>query len=326
MPRIQTLAALLAVALAVAGGASGASKDAKLNLVAYSTPAAAFAKIIPAFQSTPAGKGVSFSQSYGASGDQARAVLGGLPADVLDLSLQPDMTTLVQAGIVDRNWNHGRYQGFVTTSVVVFVLRDGNPKKIKTWDDLTKKGVDVITPNPFTSGGARWNVMAAYGTYLKETGSQKKAITKLTQLFGNVSVQDKSARNALNTFLGGKGDVLLTYENEAILAQQNHQPVQFVVPKSTIKIENPLAVTSKAPPEAKAFSNFLFTPTAQRLFAQTGYRPILKSVAKEFKFPARPDLFTIRSLGGWKKVQPQFFDPNSGIMAGIERRVGGVTG
>jgi sulfate transport system substrate-binding protein len=326
MPRIKTLAALLAVALAVAGGASGASKDAKLNLVAYSTPAAAFAKIIPAFQSTPAGKGVSFSQSYGASGDQARAVLGGLPADVLDLSLQPDMTTLVQAGIVDRNWNHDRYQGFVTTSVVVFVLRDGNPKKIKTWDDLTKKGVDVITPNPFTSGGARWNVLAAYGTYLKETGSQKKAIAKLTQLFGNVSVQDKSARNALNTFLGGKGDVLLTYENEAILAQQNHQPVQFVVPKSTIKIENPLAVTSKAPPEAKAFYNFLFTPTAQRLFAQTGYRPILKSVAKEFKFPARPDLFTIRSLGGWKKVQPQFFDPNSGIMAGIERRVGGVTG
>jgi len=326
MPRLKTLAALLAVALAVAGGASGASKDVKLNLVAYSTPAAAFAKIIPAFQSTPAGKGVSFSQSYGASGDQARAVLGGLPADVLDLSLQPDMTTLVQAGIVGRNWNHDRYQGFVTTSVVVFVLRDGNPKKIKTWDDLTKKGVDVITPNPFTSGGARWNVMAAYGTYLKETGSQKKAITKLTQLFGNVSVQDKSARNALNTFLGGKGDVLLTYENEAILAQQNHQPVQFVVPKSTIKIENPLAVTSKAAPEAKAFYNFLFTPTAQRLFAQTGYRPILKSVAKEFKFPARPDLFTIRSLGGWKKVQPQFFDPNSGIMAGIERRVGGVTG
>jgi sulfate/thiosulfate transport system substrate-binding protein len=326
MPRLKTLAALLAVALAVAGGASGASKDAKLNLVAYSTPAAAFAKIIPAFQSTPAGKGVSFSQSYGASGDQARAVLGGLPADVLDLSLQPDMTTLVQAGIVDRNWNHDRYQGFVTTSAVVFVLRDGNPKKIKTWDDLTKKGVDVITPNPFTSGGARWNVMAAYGTYLKETGSQKQAITKLTQLFGNVSVQDKSARNALNTFLGGKGDVLLTYENEAILAQQNHQPVQFVVPKSTIKIENPLAVTSKAPPEAKAFYNFLFTPTAQRLFAQTGYRPILKSVAKEFKFPARPDLFTIRSLGGWKKVQPQFFDPNSGIVAGIERRVGGVTG
>jgi ABC-type sulfate transport system substrate-binding protein len=169
-------------------------------------------------------------------------------------------------------------------------------------------------------------VMAAYGSYLKETGSQKKAIAKLTQLFGNVSVQDKSARNALNTFLGGKGDVLLTYENEAILAQQSHQPVQFVVPKSTIKIENPLAVTSKAPPEAKAFYNFLFTPTGQRLFAQTGYRPILKSVAKEFKFPARPDLFTIRSLGGWKKVQPQFFDPNSGIMAGIERRVGGVTG
>jgi sulfate transport system substrate-binding protein len=314
------------LALTLAAAATGASKDVKLNLVAYSTPAAAFGKIIPAFQSTAAGKGVSFSQSYGASGDQARAVLSGLPADVIDLSLQPDMTNLVQAGVVGRDWNHNQYKGFVTTSVVVFVLRDGNPKKIKTWDDLTKKGIDIITPNPFTSGGARWNVMAAYGTYLKETKSPTKAVEKLTQLFQNVSVQDKSARNALNTFLGGKGDVLLTYENEAILAQQNKQNIQFVIPKSTILIENPLAVSAKAPAEAKAFYDFLYTNTAQRLFAQTGYRPIVKSVAKEFKFPTRPDLFTIRTLGGWKKVQPQFFDPNNGIMAGVERKVGGVTG
>jgi sulfate/thiosulfate-binding protein len=326
MPRIKIFGALSVLALALVAGASGAAKDTKLSLVAYSTPAAAFGKIIPAFQSTAAGKGVSFSQSYGASGDQARAVLSGLPADVVDLSLQPDMTTLVQAGVVGRDWNANQYKGFVTTSVVVFVLRDGNPKKIKTWDDLTKKGVDIVTPNPFTSGGARWNVMAAYGTFLKETKSPAKAVAKLTQLFQNVSVQDKSARNALNTFLGGKGDVLLTYENEAILAQQNKQNIQYVIPKSTILIENPLAVTSKAPPAAKAFYNFLYTPTAQRLFAQTGYRPILKSVAKEFKFPTRPDLFTIRTLGGWKKVQPQFFDPDKGIMATVERKVGGVTG
>jgi sulfate/thiosulfate transport system substrate-binding protein len=323
---IRTSTALLALLLITAGVATGAARDTKIDLVAYSTPRDAFAKIIPAFQATSAGKDTSFSQSYGASGEQARAIVAGLKADVIDLSLQPDMGDLVKAGIVARDWNANRYRGFVTDSVVVFVLRDGNPKKIKTWDDLTKKGVDVITPNPFTSGGARWNVMAAYGAYLKETKSAKKATAKLTQLFQNVSVQDKSARDALNTFLAGKGDVLLTYENEAILAQQKKQPVQFVIPKATILIENPLALTKDASTSAKAFYGFLFTPAAQRLFGQTGYRPVVKSVAKEFKFPARPDLFTIRSLGGWKKVQPQFFDPKSGVMARIEQKVGGVTG
>jgi sulfate/thiosulfate-binding protein len=323
---IRASLALAVVALTAAGLATGAARDTKISLVAYSTPRDAFAKIIPAFQATSAGKDTSFTQSYGASGEQARAVVAGLQADVVDLSLQPDMSDLVNAGIVGRDWNANKHKGFVTDSVVVFVLRDGNPKHIKTWDDLTKKGVEVITPNPFTSGGARWNVMAAYGAYLKETKSPKKATAKLTQLFQNVSVQDKSARDALNTFLSGKGDVLLTYENEAILAQQKNQPVQFVIPKATILIENPLAVTKDASSSAKAFYTFLYTPTAQRLFAQTGYRPVVKSVAKEFKFPARPDLFTIRTLGGWKKVQPQFFDPKNGIMSVIERKVGGVTG
>ena len=326
MPRIRIALAAIAVALTAAGAAGGAATESKINLVAYSTPAAAFAKIIPAFQATSAGKDTSVSQSYGASGDQTRAVLGGLPADIVDLSLLPDMSELVKGGIVDRSWNANRYHGFVTDSVVVLVLRDGNPKHIKSWDDLTKKGVDIITPNPFTSGGARWNVMAAYGAFLKETKSKAKAIAKLTQLFQNVSVQDKSARNALNTFLSGKGDVLLTYENEAILAQQNKQPVQYVIPKATIEIENPLAVTKNAPQAAKDLYKFLYTPTAQRLFAQTGYRPVVKSVAKEFKFPSRPDLFTIKALGGWVKVQPQFFDAQSGIMATIERKIGGVTG
>jgi sulfate/thiosulfate transport system substrate-binding protein len=323
---IKTSIALAAVALVTAGLATGAARDTRVSLVAYSTPRDAFAKIIPAFQDTAAGKDTSFTQSYGASGEQARAVVAGLHADVIDLSLQPDMGDLVKAGLVARDWNANKYKGFVTQSVAVFVLRDGNPKKIRTWDDLTKKGVEVITPNPFTSGGARWNVMGAYGAFLKTTKSHKKAVAKLTQLFENVSVQDKSARDALNTFLAGKGDVLLTYENEALLAQQKKQPVQFVIPKATILIENPLAVTKGASSAAKAFYDYLFTPPAQRLFAQTGYRPVVKSVAKEFKFPARPDLFTIRTFGGWKKVQPQFFDPKNGIMAGIERKVGGVTG
>src|SRR5215216_7687912 len=313
MTRITFILLLAVVSLAAAGvatalGAPGAATDTRIDLVAYSTPRDAFTKIIPAFQETKAGADTSFSQSYGASGEQARAIVAGLGADVVDLSLQPDMTELVNEGIVARSWNANRQNGFVTRSVVVFVLRDGNPKRIKTWDDLLKKDVDVITPNPFTSGGARWNVMAAYGAYLTKTKSPRQATAKLARLFHNVSVQDKSAREALNTFLSGKGDVLLTYENEAILARQKNQPVQFVIPKATILIENPLAVTKGASPAAKAFHDFLYTPAAQRIFAQTGYRPVVPSVAREFKFPARPDLFTIRTLGGWKKVQPQFFD------------------
>src|SRR5215217_4753556 len=229
MTKIRLLLLAALVSLVAAGVAIGAATDTRIDLVAYSTPRDAFAKIIPAFQGTKAGADTSFSQSYGGSGEQARAVVAGLNADVVDLSLQPDMTELVSKGIVPRNWNVNRYHGFVTRSVVVFVLRDGNPKHVKTWDDLLKKDVEVVTPNPFTSGGARWNVMAAYGAYLKQTGSAKRARAKLTQLFHNVSVQDKSAREALNTFLAGKGDVLLTYENEAILARQK-QPVQFVIP------------------------------------------------------------------------------------------------
>ena len=284
MTRIRLLLLTILVSLVAAGVATslgtGAATDTRIDLVAYSTPRDAFAKIIPAFQATKAGEGASFSQSYGGSGEQARAVVAGLNADVVDLSLQPDVGVLVDAGIVPRNWNANAYRGFVTRSVVVFVLRDGNPKRIRTWDDLLKKDVDVVTPNPFTSGGARWNVMAAYGAYLKATRSPKRATAKLTQLFHNVSVQDKSAREALNTFLAGKGDVLLTYENEAILARQKNQPVQYVIPKATILIENPLAATKGASPAARAFRDFLYTPPAQRIFAQTGYRPVVQSVAR----------------------------------------------
>jgi sulfate/thiosulfate-binding protein len=327
MRRIITTWLAALVALGALGAAAGAAtKDTSLSLVAYSTPREAYGKLIPMFQGTPAGDGVGFTQSYGASGDQARAVGAGLKADVVALSLAPDVDDLVHQGLVDPKWNRQSYRGMVTDSVVVFAVRDGNPKHIKSWDDLLKKGVDIVTPNPFTSGGARWNVMAAYGAYLKQTKSPKRARAKLTQLFHNVSVQDKSAREALNTFLAGKGDVLLTYENEAILARQKNQPVQFVIPKATILIENPLAVSKAASPAAKAFRDYLYTPAAQRMFAQTGYRPVVPSVAREFKFPARPDLFTIKTLGGWKKVQPQFFDARNGIMAAIEREVGGSTG
>lgn len=317
-------------ALVLASGAAGATKDTNLSLVAYSTPGAAFAKIIPAFQKTSAGKDISFDQSYGASEVQAKAIIAGLPADVVDLSLEPDMQRLVKAGFVAKNWKKNAYRGFVTRSVVVFVVRNGNPKKIKTWDDLVKPGVQVVTPNPFTSGGARWNVMAAYGAQLRNKKTPKKAIAYLGELFRHVVSQDTSARNALQTFLAGRGDVLITYENEAILAQQQNRPVYFVIPKATIQIENPLAVISKSKnkAQAQAFYRYLYTPAGQKLFAETGYRPVVRSVARQFasKYPPRPQLFKIGYVGGWAKVSTQFFDPTNGVMAKIERSLGNSTG
>ena len=277
-------------ALVLASSAAGATKDTKLSLVAYSTPGAAFAKIIPAFQKTAAGRNISFDQSYGASEVQAKAVIAGLPADVVDLSLEPDMQRLVSAGLVAKNWNKNAYGGFVTRSVVVYVVRNGNPKKIKTWDDLVKPGVQVVTPNPFTSGGARWNVMAAYGAQLRNKKTPKKAIAYLGELFRHVVSQDTSARNALQTFLAGRGDVLLTYENEAILAQQQGRPVYFIIPKATIQIENPLAVISKSKnkAQAQAFYRYLYTPAAQKLFAETGYRPVARvDVANDADLPSQ---------------------------------------
>jgi sulfate/thiosulfate transport system substrate-binding protein len=334
----HALAAVLvlpALGLAVAFGATVASAqtlDTRLSLVAYSTPREAYARLTSAFRSTPPGKDVDFSQSYGASGEQTRAVKAGLKADVVALSLAPDVDELVQAGIVDAKWNRQSYRGMVTNSVVVFVVRDGNPKKIFGWNDLLKPGVQVVTPNPFTSGGARWNVMAAYGAWRKQGKSDAQAQASLLKLFRNVVAQDKSARESLQTFTSGKGDVLLAYENEALFARSKGQDLQFRIPRATILIENPIAVTktSEHKREANAFLRFLRMPAAQRVFAENGYRPVNKAVAAEFKsrFPTRPGLFTIDQLGlgGWAKVQKRFFDPDRGVMARIERQVGGATG
>jgi sulfate/thiosulfate transport system substrate-binding protein len=323
---MRRISALLAVALALPAAAAGAAKEVKLSLVAYSTPKDAYTKLIPAFQKTAAGKGVGFSQSYGASGDQARAVAAGLPADVVELSLAPDISLLAQKGIVSPSWDKNKWHGIVTRSVVVFVVRGGNPKHIRTWSDLLKPGVQVITPNPFTSGGARWNIMAGYGGALRAGKTPKQAIAYLTQLFKkHVVAQPSSAREALQTFLAGRGDVLLSYENEAILAKNKGQAVNWVAPKATILIENPIAVTktTKHAAEANAFVKFLYTKQAQTLFAQTGYRPVLKSVAKKSGFTNPKQLFTIGYVGGWAKVEKKFFDPNSSVMATIERGLGG---
>jgi sulfate/thiosulfate-binding protein len=320
---LPLLAAAAAAAIVV--GAQAASAKTTLSLVAYSTPKDAYAKIIPAFQATSAGKDVSFNQSYGASGDQARAVAAGLGADVVALSLEPDVTTLVKKGIVPSNWNQNPYHGMVTDSVVVFVVRDGNPKKIHTWADLTKSGVQVVTPNPFTSGGARWNVMAAYGAQRAQGKTDKQAIAYLKALFKNVPVLPKSAREATQVFASGKGDVLLTYENEAIYANKKGVHTEYVLPRQTIRIENPVALTKSGlkHSEAKAFLRFLWSSKAQKLYGDTGYRPVLKSVARsaKYRFKQPKTLFTIGSkalgLRGWKSVQYRFFNHDSGIMVKV---------
>jgi sulfate/thiosulfate transport system substrate-binding protein len=325
--RARLAAGLLAAGMLLAagcGGSGGSGGGNKLTLVAYSTPREAYEQLIPEFQKTDAGQGISVSQSYGASGDQARAVQNGLAADLVALSLEPDMTKLVDNGLVAKDWNATPHKGMVTDSVVVFVTRKGNPRNIRTWEDLVKPGIEVITPNPFTSGGARWNVMAAYGAQLKQGKSPEQAVAYLEQLFGNVPVQDKSARESLQTFVGGKGDVLIAYENEAITAQQKDQPVDYVVPDQTILIENPIAVTTKTknPDKAKAFLDYLLSPEAQQVFADKGYRPVNEQVAASANFPRPSGLFTIADLGGWGEVTKRFFDKEAGIMAGIEQQIG----
>jgi sulfate/thiosulfate transport system substrate-binding protein len=308
----------LGVAVSTAGARS---QDTKLSLVAYSTPRDAYGKLIPAFQDTPGGQSVSFDQSYGASGEQARAVIAGLNADVVAFSLEPDMTQLVKAGLVAKTWKKNQFKGIVTRSVVVFVTRKGNPKKIKTWGDLIKPGVDIVTPNVQTSGGAKWNVMAAYGAQRKLGKSHKQSVGYLKKLYDHVVSQDKSAREALQTFLAGRGDVMLAYENEAIFAQKHNQPIDYTIPKATISIENPIAVVKKSShkSEANAFLRFLRTGKAQLIFGENGYRPVLLKVAKKFGFPAPARLFTIQSLCGWAKVDKQFFDPRSGIVTKIQK-------
>jgi sulfate transport system substrate-binding protein len=299
----------------------------QLALVAYSTPKKAYDALTAAYAQTAQGKGISFGESFGPSGAQSRAVDSGQPADVVAFSTEPDITRLVKDGIVSSDWDANAAKGIVSDSVVVLIVRKGNPKHITGWDDLVKPGVDVVTPNPSTSGSARWNILAGYGAELKEgkTPAQALAYVK-TLLTKNVSVQPSSASTALQTFTSGKGDVLLDYESDALAAEKAGDAVQIVYPKQTILIQTPIAVTSKSAhaTQAQAFVNWLWSPAAQAIWAQEGYRPVLASVAKQFasKFPTPAQLFTIEYLGGWKTVKTTFFDPATGSITKIEQAAG----
>jgi len=334
--KFATALALLVLPIGVAacGGSSDASgsddgdsgSGGSIDLVAYSTPQTAYEEgLIPAFQATPEGEGVDVSASFAGSGDQSRAVEAGQPADLVHLPLEPDITRLVDAGLVAPDYAETEENGgIVQTSVVAFGVRPGNPKDIQGWDDLLRDDVEVVTPNPFISGGARWNVMAAYGQALENGASEDEALEFVKGMLENTVVQDASARDSLNTFIGGQGDVAISYENEVLGAQQAGEEMDLVVPDDTIKIETIAVVPEDGSAEGQAFLDFLFTEEAQRIWAENGYRPVNKAVLDEFadEFPEPKNLFDIASLGGWETVSTEFFDPENGKIADVERDLG----
>jgi sulfate transport system substrate-binding protein len=339
--RVTALALPLAGALlltACAGGSSDVVGSAKaatsaepsaagkltLNLVAYSVPKPAFDALIVAFQATDAGRNVEFASSYGPSGDQSRKVADGLATDVVNFSVEPDITRLVDAGLVDASWNSGPDKGVPATSVVSLVVRKGNPKGISDWDDIVKDGVEVVTPNPFSSGSAKWNLLAPYA-YKSDGGQDPQAgLDFVKQIVQHTKAQPKSGREATELFEGGEGDVLLSYESEAKNTEKTSSDVEHIVPPTTFEIDTPFAIVTKGEDDAhkaaaEAFRDFVFSEAGQRIWAQNGFRPVLDSVASEFSsdFPTPQKLYTINDLGGWSSVNTQLFDPDNGTVAKI---------
>ena len=323
---ISAAFALLAACAPTSGSSSSDSDASKLSLVAYSVPKAANGELEQAFAKTDDGKGVTWKESYGASGDQSRAVAGGLKADVVHFSLTPDITRLVDEGLVDKSWADGPNRGIISTSVVAIVVRKGNPKNITSFADLAKPGVGIVTPNPGSSGSARWNILAAYHSILANGGSESDAKAYLKKVFANVKALPGSGRDATTAFQGGTGDVLLSYENEAIFARQSGEKVDYVIPEQNLLIENPAAVTKSAAPAAKKFLDFAVSAEGQDIYAQHGFRPVESVDGVDVgtvdgandpskPFPAIKDLATIdKTFGGWDAVNAKFFDEKDGII------------
>jgi sulfate/thiosulfate transport system substrate-binding protein len=324
----------LLVALVVAGcggssdstsSGSSSSGGAKLDVVGYSTPESVYAETLePAFAKTSQGSGVSFSNSFGASGDQSRAVAAGQPASVVHFSQAGDMERLVEEGeIVAKNWEANKYKGIATDSVVVILTRSGNPEGIESFQDIEEKDVEVVTPNPFSSGSARWNIMAVYGSAIEEGDSPDQGLEAVKTVLEKTVAQPGSGRDAFSAFAQGQGDVLLTYENEAIKAEKEGEDVEYLIPPSTIQIETPIAVTKEAPePAAEDFVNWLWSDAGQKLWAENGYRPVNPKLVDSKQFPTPKDLFEISKFGGWGKVNDEFFDDESGSVAEIEKELG----
>jgi sulfate/thiosulfate transport system substrate-binding protein len=330
----RSLATLTVVLVAAIGLAACASSNAAtspggsktLSLVAYSVAKPAYDALQKGFASSGEGAGVAWRSSYGASGDQSRAVQNGQKADYVAFSLAPDLTRLVPK-FVASDWASGPTKGIVSDSVVVIVVRKGNPKKITGWDDLVKSGVKIVTPDPGSSGSAKWNILAAYSHVLARGGTDAEAEAYLKKFFGNVVSKPDSGAKATQTFLNGTGDVLISYENEAIAARQKGQSLDYIVPAESILIENPAAVAVTAPQAAKDFLAYVQSSDGQKILASKGFRPVLPGVqvtsVEGANDPAKPfpsvaHLVTIADLGGWSAVNKKYFDKSTGLVARIE--------
>jgi sulfate/thiosulfate-binding protein len=340
MNKTIKVAAALAVAgvLALTGcsnssdsGSGSDSSGGEINVVGYSVLEQANSEVISAFNDTDAGKGVDIKGSYGASGDQSRAVVAGQKADEVHLSLEPDVTRLVDEGIVADDWKDNATDGICTSSVVVMVVQKGNPKGIKTWADLVEPGVGIVTPNPASSGSAKWNLLAAYGSVLADGGDDAAAQDYMKKFFDNVAALPDSGRDATTAFTSGTGDVLLSYENEAILARQSGQDFDYVVPDSTLLIQNPCALTEDASDKAQTFMDFQKSKEGQKLYAETGYRPLVDVGDVQVEgandpsdpFPAPQKLLTIdKDFAGWSEANTKYFDENDGILTKIQAEAG----
>lgn len=324
----------LATLTACGGDASaGGSGDggSTIDLIAYSTPETAYNELEGLFQETDEGSGVEFSASYGPSGDQSRAVEAGQAADFVNFSLESDVTRLVDAGLVAEDWQDNEHAGIVADSVVVLVVRPGNPLGIEGWEDIVEPGVEIISPNPGSSGGARWNILAAWGHVTSTGGSEKDAQAYLTKFFENAVALPGSARDALTSFTSGNGDVLISYENEAILARQNDAELDYVVPDETLLIETPAAVTEDADETASAWLDFLYTEDAQSVFRKYGYRPVVEGLEGEVEgaadpadpYPTPETLLTVGDdFGGWPEAGEKFFEEETGIVPRIQSETG----
>ncbi|PSB12181.1 sulfate ABC transporter substrate-binding protein [Pleurocapsa sp. CCALA 161] len=296
-------------------------KEVQLTLVSYAVTQSAYEKIIPKFTEqwkAKTGQDVIFEQSYGGSGSQTRAVIDGLEADVVALALALDTKQIEEAGLIEPNWEQELpNESIVHKSVAALVKRDDSVKVAK-WSDLTDENIEVITANPKTSGGARWNYLALWGAMTQAGNSEQEAQAYVEKVFANVPILPKDARESSDVFYQqGQGDVLINYENEVLLAKQQGEDIPYVVPTDyNISIDNPVAVVDANVDKrgtrevAEAFTKFLFTPEAQREFAQAGFRPVDSTVSQEFaeQYPTIKNLFTVKDLGGWTEIQAKFFD------------------
>lgn len=326
--------AMLGVLAALLLGACGSAVNSgphHVTVVAFSVAKGPYDQLQQDFADTAEGKDASFASSYGASGDQSRNVASGAKADVVHFSLEGDMTRLVDAGLVAKDWNAGPTKGILTRSVVVFVVRKGNPKGIESWEDLVKPGIGIVSPNPGSSGSARWNVLAAYGHVLAKGGTAADAGAYLARFFEHVDALPGSGREATTAFTSGTGDVLISYEDEAIAARQGGADVDYVVPAQTILIENPAAVTVEASKAAKDFLAYAQGEAGQRVFAEKGFRPMVGGIhvtvegANDPKdpFPTPAKLFTIEdTFGGWSQATKEFFDEDGGLVPEIQKQTG----